>query len=64
MNVQNITVEFMKRLKPKHWLNDEVINSYIELIELDMLKKNLQIKEDDFTICLVKTYFAALKMTP
>lgn len=64
MDVQNITVEFMKRLKPRHWLNDEVINSYIELMEIDMLRNNLQVKKDDLRICLVKTYFAALKMAP
>jgi Ulp1 family protease len=34
----------IKRLKPKHWLNDEIINSYIQLMESDILKKNVEQK--------------------
>ena len=62
--MQNITVEFMKKLKPKHWLNDEVINSYIELIEMDLIKTMSKTKKEGYSLSLMKTYFAALKMTP
>ncbi len=54
----------MKKLKPKHWLNDEVINSYIELIEMDLIKTMSKTKKEGYSLSLMKTYFAALKMTP
>ena len=65
--MSEITFTMMKRLKPKHWLNDEVINSYIQLMELDIIKSSLPVIVNNGkilpTVHLIQSYFATLKAT-